>query len=358
MIKSLVIGLTVGALFLALALWGVPLDQVGDAIAAMDPAWVGVGILLWAGQYWLRALRQLVMVRPLAPGTTYRTQLSINLIGFFCVNTFPARLGEVARPFLLYEREGVPFGAGLGLVLVERILDSVALLIALLFVLAFVDVPDHAIEIAGQSVSIVDVVRKLAFLGLPPIVGGILGLAFFGAQALALGDRVVGAIEARIAATWVSKLLRGLLGFAASFVQALVILRDPRRFVAVAALTVLLFVLMAGLTWALARSFHFQEWIGPGAALGVLCITMLGIALPAPPGFAGVFEAAARAALAVFGVAGEELAARALAFALVFHWGPYLLLSFWAGWYVWRDGIGLGRVFRFARGDTSGEAAT
>ena len=70
MIKSLVIGLAVGAIFLALALWGVPLDQVGDAIAAMDPAWVGVGILLWAGQYWLRALRQLVMVRPLAPGTT------------------------------------------------------------------------------------------------------------------------------------------------------------------------------------------------------------------------------------------------------------------------------------------------
>lgn len=355
MIKSLVIGLVVGALFLALALWGVPLDQVGDAIAAMDARWVGVGILLWAGQYWFRALRQLVMVRPLAPNTTYRTQLSITLIGFFCVNTFPARLGEVARPFLLYEREGVPFGAGLGIVLVERILDSVALLIALLFVLALVDMPDHAIEIAGRSVSIVDVVRKLAFLGLPPVVAGVVGLAFFGRQALALGDRIVAAIEARITAPWVSKVLRGLLGFGDSFVQALVTLRDPRRFAAVVALTFLLFVLMAGLTWALARSFHFQEWIGPGAALGVLCITMLGIALPAPPGFAGVFEAAVRAALAVFGVAGEELAARALAFALVFHWGPYLLLALWSGWFLWRDGVGLGRVFRFARG--SGEAA-
>lgn len=354
MIKSLVIGLVVGALFLALALWGVPLDQVGTAIAAMDPRFVGVGISLWAGQYWMRALRQLVMVRPLAPDTTYRTQLAITLIGFFCVNTFPARLGEVARPFLLYEREGVPFGSGLGIVLVERILDSVALLIALLFVLAFVEVPDRAIEIAGQRISVVQVVRKLAFLGLPPVVGGVVALAFFGRQALALGDRIVAAIEAQIRAPWVSKLLRGLLGFGASFVQALATLRDPRRFAAVVALTFLLFVLMAAFTWALARSFHFQEWIGPGAALGVLCITMLGIALPAPPGFAGVFEAAARAALAVFGVAGEELAARALAFALVFHWGPYLLLALWSGWYLWRDGVGLGRVFRFARG--SGEA--
>ena len=106
-----------------------------------------------------------------------------------------------------------------------------------------------------------------------------------------------------------------------------------------------------------ACAFHFQQWIGPGEAMGVLGITMLGIALPAPPGFAGVFEAAVRAALAVFGVAGEDLAARALAFALVFHWGPYLLLAIWAGFYVWRDKIGLGRLFRFARGGSEPEAA-
>ena len=102
-------------------------------------------------------------------------------------------------------------------------------------------------------------------------------------------------------------------------------------------------------------AFDFAQWIGPGEALGVLCITMLGIALPAPPGFAGVFEAAVRGALAVFGVRGEDLAARALAFALVFHWGPYLLLALWAGWFLWRDRIGLGRLFRFARGSGSGD---
>jgi uncharacterized membrane protein YbhN (UPF0104 family) len=114
--------------------------------------------------------------------------------------------------------------------------------------------------------------------------------------------------------------------------------------------------MMIGLTWACARSFHFEAWIGFGEAAGVLCITMLGIALPAPPGFAGVFEAAVRAALAVFGVGGEAHSAAALAFALVFHWGPYLLLSAWAGYYLWRDRIGLGRVFRFARGSDAASA--
>ena len=137
----------------------------------------------------------------------------------------------------------------------------------------------------------------------------------------------------------VHRVLRALLGFAGNFVDGVASLREPRRLAAIVVFTAVLFVVMVALTWALARAFHFEEWIGFGEAMGVLCITMLGIALPAPPGFAGVFEAAVRAALAVFGVGGEALAARALAFALVFHWGPYLLLAH------------LGRVLPLARQD-------
>jgi glycosyltransferase 2 family protein len=355
-IRSLALGILVGAIFLWLALWGVPLDQVGGAIARMDPFWLAIGALLWAAQYGIRALRQLVMVQPLAPATRYRTQLAVTLVGFFCVNTFPARLGEVARPYLLYERERVPFGAGLGLVFVERIVDTAGLLVTLLAVLLFVDLPDRAIEIAGQKLSLVEMVRTLAIVGLPPILAGVIGLTAFGPQALALGERIVAWIEARFGTPRVHTLLRSLLRFAGSFVDGVASLRDPRRLAAVVALTAVLFVMMIGLTWAFARSFHFQDWIGFGEAAGVLCITMLGIALPAPPGFAGVFEAAVRAALAVFGVGGEAHAAAALAFALVFHWGPYLLLGAWAGFYLWRDRIGLGRVFRFARGSDAASA--
>ena len=357
MIKGLVIGLVVGALFLGLALWGVPLDQVGDAIADVDAVWLVAAAALWAGQYVLRAWRQLLLVQPLAPQTTYRTQLAITLVGFFCVNTFPARLGEVVRPYLMYERDQVPIGAGLGIVFVERIIDFVGLLIAMLLVVFFADVPDRSIELFGNSFSVVEWARGTAAVALPPLVLGIIGLAAFGKRALALAERIVVAIEARVAVPFVRRVLRGLLAFAGSFVDGVAGLREPRRMLLIVLFTAVLFVAMAAFTWTLACAFHFQQWIGPGEAMGVLGITMLGIALPAPPGFAGVFEAAVRAALAVFGVAGEDLAARALAFALVFHWGPYLLLAIWAGFYVWRDKIGLGRLFRFARGGSEPEAA-
>jgi hypothetical protein len=356
-IKGLALGLVVGALFLGLALWGVPLDQVGDAIANVDGWWLVPAAALWAAQYELRAWRQLLLVQPLAPATTFRTQLAITLVGFFCVNTFPARLGEVVRPYLMYERDQVPIGAGLGIVFVERVIDFVALLIALLLVVLFADVPDRSIELFGRNISLVEWARGTAILLLPPLIAGVVVLAAFGPRALALGERVVVAIESRVAAPRVKRVLRGLLRFAGSFVDGVASLREPRRLVMIVLLTAALFVAMAGFTWALACAFEFQQWIGFGEAMGVLGITMLGIALPAPPGFAGVFEAAMRAGLAVFGVAGEELAARALGFALVAHWGPYLLLAVWAGYYVWRDKMGLGRLFRFARGGSAAEGA-
>jgi uncharacterized protein (TIRG00374 family) len=349
-IKGVALGLVIGALFLALALWGVPLDQVGDAITHVDSAWLAVAAVLWGVQYLLRAWRQLVLIQPLAPNTTFRTQLAITLVGFFCVNTFPARLGEGVRPYLFYERDQVPFGAGLGLVFVERIIDFAALLVAMLLVVVYADLPDRRLDLFGKNVPVVELARAAAITVLPPIVLGVVALAAFGARALALGERIVAWIESRIAVPRLHRVLRLLLNFAGSFVDGVASLREPRRLVVIVFLTAVLFLAMAAFTWALACAFHFQEWIHLGEAMGVLGITMFGIALPAPPGFAGVFEAAVRAALAVFGVSGTDLAARALAFALVFHWAPYLLLSLWAGYYVWRDKIGLGRLFRFARG--------
>jgi uncharacterized membrane protein YbhN (UPF0104 family) len=236
-------------------------------------------------------------------------------------------------------------------------MDFVGLLIALLLVVFFAEVPDRSIELFGSSFSVVEWARGTALVLLPPLVAGIVALAAFGSRALALAERIVVAIESRVAAPWVTRVLRGLLGFAGSFVDGVAGLREPRRLLLIVLFTAVLFVGMAAFTWALACAFHFQQWIGFGEAMGVLGITMLGIALPAPPGFAGVFEAAVRAALAVFGVAGEDLAARALAFALVFHWGPYLLLAIWAGYYVWKDKIGLGRLFRFARGGSGPDVA-
>lgn len=352
-LRNLAAGLLVGGLFLWLALWGVPLAALGDAFARMQWVHLIPIAVLVAVQYLLRAARQQVMLHPLAPGLGFREHLSINLVGFFCVNVFPARLGEAVRPLLFADRAGVPLGAGFALVLVERVFDLIALLIGLLWALAWIDLPGRTLEIAGRSVAAVDLARTATTALLAPVLAGLLGLALLGPAALRLAERIVTTLEARLQVPILHRVLRALLAFGTAFVEGLHGLRSPARLAAVVVLTVLLFLSAATMMSALAHSFGLEDRIGFAPGFAVLAITMLGIALPAPPGFAGVFEASARAGLALFGVRGEELAGTSLAFALVFHWWPFLLLCAFAGYFLWRDRIGVGRLFRFARGPSA-----
>ena len=74
---------------------------------------------------------------------------------------------------------------------------------------------------------------------------------------------------------------------------------------------------------------------------------MVGMALPAAPGFAGTYEAAVRGALALYGVVGDAtvvpggptLDAIALAFALVMHWWVHIVQSSTAIWFLVVDQV-------------------
>jgi uncharacterized membrane protein YbhN (UPF0104 family) len=198
-------------------------------------------------------------------------------------------------------------------------------------------------------VDVADLARAAATALLLPLLAGLLALALFGRAALALGERLAAALGARGPGSSLQRVAHAVLRFGRAFDEGLAVLRSPGSLALVAGQTALLFASAGWMMWILARSFDLERWIGYWQGLAVLAITMLGIALPAPPGFAGVVEASVRGALALFGVRGEALAGRALAYALVCHWWPFLLLVALAGWFLWRDRIGLGRLFRFAR---------
>ncbi|MEC7946122.1 MAG: hypothetical protein VX265_01060, partial [Myxococcota bacterium] len=113
---------------------------------------------------------------------------------------------------------------------------------------------------------------------------------------------------------------------------------------------------LTGLTWALtglmypalARAFGIGGLIGFGEGVGVLSITMLGMAVPAAPGFAGTYEAFVRGALALFGVSGiagtANLDAVAVAFALTMHWWIFLVQASTAVFFLAVDRIDVRRL--------------
>ena len=336
--RSLIIGGVVGVVFMALAFWGVPLEQFADAMSAIDARYLVPVAALFFVQELLRALRQLIMLRSLAPTMTFRSSLSIFFLSFFCIHLFPARLGEFVRPWLLLKREGIPLGSGLGVVVAERAVDLVATLMMLWAVLVFADMPP-ALTVGGTEISLVDAGRALGLATVPAALLGCFGLAFFHGPMLALLRRIVG-VFTRLA----PRLERPgelLLGFAAAFASGFATFRQPRRLAAVIGLTATTWGSTAFIYLFMAEAFGIGDYVGYPEAAGVMVITMLGGLLPAPPGMAGVQEAFGRGALALFGVKGVGLDGPALAYAVTVHWFQMLLQSLAAAYFFWADGESL-----------------
>lgn len=319
--RRVLIGLVFGLLALGLALWGVPLDELRAALARAELRWLFPVALLFLTQQVLRSLRQgLLLHGAVAPdrGLGLRQSLSVLCISFFFINTLPARLGEVVRPTLLWERHAVPLGRGVAMVVVERALDLASAIAMLAFVALFVPTPSRMLSIQGYTVDWVELGRTAATLVLPGMLGALLILLVGGRSLVRWASPRLPGMPA-----WSARPLRLALGFAGSFADGLEAVRSPGRVLAVLGLTALTWSLSGLMFVSSAHAFHAGDRIGYGQGIGLLSITMLGTAVPSAPGFAGTYEAFLRGGLALFGVSGGERDADALAFALVHHWWVY-----------------------------------
>jgi len=352
----LVLGAVLGAIFLGLALWGVPMKELGTVLAGVSLLPLLQAAVLFLVQQALRALRQLLLVRPLAPDTSFASQHAILCMTFFCINTFPARLGELVRPYLLREKEGIALGAGFGVVLVERVLDLIGLLATILVVLLLVDLPPGVVEIAGTPVALAELGRRVALTLLPPMLGVLGVLVIWGGEVVQMLERLVDALDRRLRVRWPRRLAGLLLRFSAAFVTGLEALRLPAHLTGVLVLTATSLAGSGLVAVYLARAVGLGDELGFGRALGVVCVTALGIALPAPPGQVGVYEGSARAGLALFGISGETLGARAFAFALVAHWWLFAVQAASAAFFFWRDRSLLADAVDFVRRSKQGAA--
>lgn len=148
---QLVVVLAIGAGCLWFALRKVHFDDFVTALRDMDLAMFALGLACFAILHAARPLRWGQLVDAVKPDVSFRSTLSITSVGFMLINILPFRLGEFVRPYLLFEREEVPFGSGLATVLVERVLDVMALGVLFLGVLLFADVPEFTVTVAGRD---------------------------------------------------------------------------------------------------------------------------------------------------------------------------------------------------------------
>ena len=76
----------------------------------------------------LRSIRWGLILRPIGK-VDQLSLFSVSSVGFLAIIAIPARLGELARPYLIAKKSRIPMSSALGTIFVERVLDSLTVLI-------------------------------------------------------------------------------------------------------------------------------------------------------------------------------------------------------------------------------------
>lgn len=269
----------------------------------------------------MRALRWRFLFPPGAepPGLVPAT-----MIGYMANNVLPLRAGEVVRVWVVARRWGHGFWTTLATLIVERVLDSLVILMVLGVLILVIPVP-AVLRWAAMTVLLVDL-AAIAVLGL---------LAAFPAR--------FHAVLARLTRRWPRVAERAERVFA-TFVRGLDGIRARRHVLPIVGWTAIVWAVPALAAWTMMRAVHLDlPWI---AGWTVLAFVGLGISIPSAPGYIGVFHWAAALAVGIFGVSDSA----SVGYALLFHASQIIPITL-AGWvFLLREHVSLGDAAHAAQG--------
>ncbi|HST08366.1 MAG TPA: lysylphosphatidylglycerol synthase transmembrane domain-containing protein [Gemmatimonadaceae bacterium] len=304
-------------------LHGISPEEVARRISSADPIRFTAAMFCATAIFALRARRWRTILEPVAGRIPFGPLWRATAIGMMVNNVVPARAGEIARAYALTREQQVPFPASLASLAVDRLFDAIVLL--LLAASALLDPAlSNSAQLAGRSLS------SFA-LGAGTVVAALLvmlyALVFFPNQLLAVFE-----LFARRVSPSVEERGRRMLQ---TFIEGLSVLRRPGRFAAVFGWTLAHWLLNAVGFWL---SFKAVGISAPfSAALFLQAFIALGTAVPALPGFFGVFEYMSVQGLAIYGVSQQQAATWAIAYHL-FSFIPITLIG---AWYFTRLGVKL-----------------
>ncbi|MED5373261.1 MAG: lysylphosphatidylglycerol synthase transmembrane domain-containing protein [Myxococcota bacterium] len=312
--------LVVTGLCLAWVLRGVHWGELWEAMAQARMGWVLPVFAIYLTNHCIRSVRLRMLID--RPDIPFREMFSVTTIGFLAINVVPLRLGEFVRPYLLLERQQVPFGRSLAAIVVERLVDLMCLMVLLLLVGMFVELPVDGLVI--QGIDVVQAGQRVFGVSIG------VGLLFLLALA-AIGEPVIQLVLRLIP---VPALAEKLGGFLRSFHSGLVnLMKRPARALAVLAMSGTMWVGIVLSTWLVLHAFAGLP-TGWDAALTTWTLIITGMTLIPTPGFFGSYEAFAVAALSLWGVSKSL----ATAFAGTLHLTQFLFI------------VGLGSIFLVVEG--------
>ena len=319
---------------MGLLLWFLRHANLGDVWRQVQRAQMGllvVAVVVVGITYWARAVRWRCLLTPIGP-TRFRTVFRTTIIRFAALGVLPARAGDVLGPYLLARQEGLSLSSTFATIVIERLLDLIAVLLLLAIYLAV------AVDTATMSPALLRSVIVSA-----SIAGSLAALMIGVLWVVASHPERVGGLVLLAGRVLPQGLARRLARMAQSFSGGLAIARRPRELVSVIAWSVGIWVAHAGEVWVVTRAFGMALPVVGSFLLQALLV--IGVAVPTPGGVGSYHEAYRFGMTTFFGAANDK----AIAAALVVHaisFVPVILLGLL---FMAQDGLSLGRLNELAR---------
>ncbi len=313
------LGIAVTLLLVYLMVRSVELASVAQAFREADFAFLLPAVLLYFAGVFVRTLRWAVLLRPVQR-LGLRRLFRVLVIGFMANDILPLRAGEAVRAYLLWRKERLVPAATVGTIVVERILDGLVLT-------GFLVASGLLIRLDSWLTQLAWVAAAVFVLA----VGGVVALAVAPGPLLAFLEKLLLPLPAR---------LRNLgLGVVKGFVEGLAILRSARDGVAVVGLSLVAWVLEAGMYFVLMFSFPFPPRY-LAAILGT-SVANLGTMVPSSPGYVGTFDVPLTGVLV--GTFRVDLSLAA-GYTLLVHAALVLPVTLLGLFFLWREGLSLRRI--------------
>lgn len=293
-IKLGLLGLFVSALAIAFITTQVDLTLVGEALRTADYTYLLPTIALLVAGLVTRAFRwRLLLAGAMPLGRAF----SIMNVAYLVNGVLPLRIGEVARVYLASRlRKPVPIPQTASTIIVERLLDLLAVVLMVLLALTMGPVPDQLRAVSGIAAVFA--------------IGGFLFLVALAANRT-LAEGLIAWLLERL--PFLERL--PITQWSQQFLDGLMPLTAPN--------TLFLAFAWTGISWILSIAagyvlmFAFFPEANLAATMLYIAAAAFAIAVPAVPGNIGTYEASILLALSAMGY--DEAAAVSVAFAVMVH---------------------------------------
>jgi len=293
MLKKLFLGIVIGAFFVYLSFRGINLNGIADGLKNANLFFIIPFLCLMIIIQILRSYRWGIILRPIMKIDQF-SLFSVTSVGFLAVIAIPARIGELARPYLISTKTGISMSSALGTIMVERVFDALTVLTAFFIVLLFTPLPPWLIKGSFFFLFVV-----LVFAGL------MVSLIFMKEDSL----KIVSPVLKLFPEKWRLKLMKLI----DSLIDGFKIIPHKRSMCYLAFLSMVIWVTDAVAMYIL--FFAFDITLPLSAAFVLMAVIIIGIAIPTAPGFVGNWHFFCVLGLGLFGINKTD----ALTYAIVLH---------------------------------------